>query len=259
MKKHYHRKKHYSRVSWIGGFQWFIGAMVQIIWAMLLLIAMPYIIPAYIFVVRNPLFLIPVCIGIILIIGGVYWYIRKKKREHYMAIQKFSEVMNLSPREFEEFVEEILKQKWFHTNLWRWIKDGGIDVTATLGDKKFFVQCKRYWHWSGNITVEKIRELNGVMNGEIIPAGWIFVTTTGFTSDAISDANKFGIDLWDRNYLKRFLEESNMEIKKQKDDYWICESCGWKLVLQTAHVGDNIWEQFLWCEYFPECHFTKNI
>jgi HJR/Mrr/RecB family endonuclease len=78
---------------------------------------MPYIIPAYIFVVENPIFLIPACMGIALIIGAVYWYIRKKKQERYMAIQKFSEIMKLDWREFEEFVAEVLKQKGFHTIL----------------------------------------------------------------------------------------------------------------------------------------------
>ena len=40
-------------------------------------------------------------------------------------------------------------------------------MTATLGDKKFFVQCKQYNIESGNISVEKIRELNGVMKKDL--------------------------------------------------------------------------------------------
>lgn len=256
MKKYYSRRK-YHQGNQIRTFHDLVVAIIQLAVGALWLIMLIYIIPVYLYIIAHPIFLIPVVFFIVLISGIIFWYIQKKKAIRYQAVQKFAEIMKLDWRGFEEFVAEILRQKWFHTILWAWIKDGGIDVTATLGDKKFFIQCKHYW--TDNISVEKIRELNGIMNGEVIPVGWIFVTTTGFTPDAISEANKFGIDLWDRNYLKRFLEESKIDIKKQKDDYWICESCGWKLVLRTAHTGSHIWKQFLWCEHFPDCHFTKNI
>lgn len=123
------------------------------------------------------------------------------------AINQFQEIMNLDWREFEEFVADMLKQKGFHTLLGVGIKDGGIDVTATLGDKKFFVQCKHYR--DDTIGVEKIRELNGVMNGQAIPVWGIFVTTTWFTPDAVSEAHKYGIELWDKNYIIEFLRQNH--------------------------------------------------
>ena len=169
----------------------------------------------------------------------------------------FSEVMKLDWREFEEFVADMLRQKWFHTLLWVWVKDGGVDVTATLGDKKFFVQCKHYRE--ENIWVEKIRELHGIMTGEIISAGWIFVTTTGFTPDAISEAHKYGIELWDRNYIIEYLKWENTTIQKEDENGQKCELCGGTLVLRTAQNWSHAWEQFLWCENFPKCRYIKNI
>ena len=214
-----------------------------------------YYFPTYIYVIEHPIFLIPVGIVMLGIAWGLHYCKEQRKKIRLRAMTRLSEVMKLDWREFEEFVAEILKQKGFHTILWVWIKDGGIDVTASFEEKKFFVQCKHYG--TDNITVEKIRELNGVMNGQIIPVGWIFVTTTWFTVDAISEANKYGIELWDKNYLKNFLEISNIDIKKQEDNGWVCEKCWGKLVLRTAHTGINIGWHFLWCENFPECHFTK--
>ncbi|NRH21443.1 hypothetical protein HOO68_05385 [Candidatus Gracilibacteria bacterium] len=256
MKKYYSRRR-YNQGGQIKSFRDLVITIIQIAIGTIGLILLIYLIPIYLYIITHPIFLIPVVFVIVLISGIVFWYIQKRKAIRYQAVQKFAEIMKLDWREFEEFVAEILKQKGFHTILGAGIKDGGIDVTATLGDKKFFIQCKHYG--SDNISVEKIRELNGVMNGETIPVGGIFVTTTGFTPDAISEANRFGIDLWDKNYLKRFLEESNMDIKKQKDDYGICESCGGKLVLRTAHAGANNGGNFLGCEMFPKCRFTKNI
>lgn len=168
-------------------------------------INLAYVMLVYIYPVEHPLLLIPVGIFILLIVGAIYWYISYKKKIRYKALRRFDEIMKLDWREFEEFVaEEILREKWFHTILWVGVRDGWVDVTATLGDKKFLVQCKHYRQ--DNIWVEKIRELNGVMHSEALPAWGIFVTTTSFTPDAVSEAHKYGIDLWDRNYLIEYLQ-----------------------------------------------------
>jgi hypothetical protein len=72
---------------------------------------MPYIIQAYIFVVENPLFLIPVILVCLLITGSVLWYIQHQKAVRFQAIKKFNDIMNLSPREFEEFIEDLFIKK----------------------------------------------------------------------------------------------------------------------------------------------------
>ncbi len=167
-----------------------------------------YYFPMWIFLMKNPLSIVLIVILGILLIGWIFYYKEQRKRIRLRAIEKFSEVMKLSPREFEEFVADMLKQKWFHTLLWVWVKDGGVDVTATLGDKKFLIQCKHYRE--ENIGVEKIRELNGVMKKYLDSvAWWIFVTTTLFTSEAVLFATECWIELWDRNYLIEYLKENH--------------------------------------------------
>ncbi len=252
MGKYYHRRYYQgnSIKSFWDLFMWF----VQIGLLLALLFLLPYILPAYTYIVEHPISLIPVGICVLCMIGLVYYLREKRKETRMRAMTRFSEVMKLDWREFEQFIADVLKQKWFHILLWVGIKDGGVDVTATLGNKKFFVQCKHYGN--KNISVEKIRELHGVMMGGIIPAWGIFVTTTWFTPDAVSEAKKYGIDLWDKNYIIEYLKWENISTEKEHAN---CELCGGKLILRTAHSWPHTWGQFFWCENFPKCHFIKNI
>ena len=203
----YHSRRYYSWNHGSMSFRDILTNLVQVFSWIMAIFLLAYIMPVYIYIVEHPIYLIPVGVGILVFVGVVYYYKEQRKKIRMRAMDHLFEVMKLDWREFEEFVADILKQKWYHTLLWVGVKDGGVDVTAILWDKKFFVQCKHYQ--ADSIGVEKIRELNGVMKGEIIPVGWIFVTTTRFTVDAISEAHKYGIELWDRNYLIEYFKERN--------------------------------------------------
>ncbi len=91
--------------------------LLEVSLIMILLISFVYLIPAYLYIIAHPIYLIPFALGIFLITGCVFWYLQRQKVIRYQAIQKFSEVMKLDWREFEEFVAEILRQKGFHTIL----------------------------------------------------------------------------------------------------------------------------------------------
>jgi restriction system protein len=257
MKQYYYRRKYYQG-NQIKTFRDLVVAIVKLAVGALWLILLVYIIPAYVYIINHPIFLIPVVFVIVLITGAIFWYIQRQKTMQFQAIKKFNDIMNLSPREFEEFIEDLFRKKWFETVIGKWTKDWWVDVTATLDNKKFIVQCKHYSE-NNKIWSPVIQQLNWVIvEGFVLP--WrIFVTTSSFTADAVSEAKKSGMELWDKDYLIDYLKSSNMDIKKQKDDYWICENCWWKLVLRTTRTGAHIWEQFLWCECFPDCRFTKNI
>lgn len=203
MKRYYHRN-YYSRGNSDFSLRQYFQNILQALAGLVALVILGYILPVYFYIIEHPVLLIPVGIGVVIIAVWIYFYRDHKKKIRMRAMTRFSEVMKLDWREFEEFVAEILKEKWFHTILWVGIRDGWVDVTATLWDKKFFVQCKHYREDS--ISVEKIRELHGVMTGELIPVWGIFVTTTWFTPDSVSEAKKYGIDLWDRNYLIKYIE-----------------------------------------------------
>lgn len=187
-------------------------AIIQIIIGVIWLMVFVYIIPIYLYIITHPILIIPVFLCIIVIAWLAFWYTRKKRIEYYRAIQRFDEIMKLDWREFEEFVEEMLRQKGFDTILWRWIKDNWVDVTAILWDKSFHVQCKKFQE--NKVTAPMIRQLNWVVSDTGKFDGKIFVTTSGFTADAVSEAKKSGMELWDKNYIIDYLKLSNTEFNK---------------------------------------------
>ena len=265
-KTSYKRKRYYH--SSPQSFQSFLEDMfvriLQFGVALILLVLMPYyikIIEYYFwfvdYVIRNPYILIPITIVVMVVFWVLIKFQKYRKQKRYMALQRFNEIMKLDWREFETFIASVLEEKWFHSILWAGIKDWWVDVTAIYDEQKYFVQCKHYE--TDLIWVEKIRELHGVMNGENPPAGWIFVTTTWFTSDAVSEAKKYGIELWDRNYLKKLVESREIIHDTSNSNYGLCERCWWELVLRVAKNWEHSWEQFLGCANYPKCTFIKQL
>lgn len=95
-------------------------------------------------------------------------------------------VYNLSPREFEELVAELLDQQGYEIALTPPSKDGGFDMYAArkdgLGEFLYLVECKRY-ALDHRVGVEIVRGLYGVVEKEKASAG-IVVTTSHFTKGA---------------------------------------------------------------------------
>lgn len=161
----------------------------------------------YISLIHTWLF-IPMSLIIIVSSVYVYRFFSLRKQRKYFAIKNFNELQKLTSREFEEFIEIVLQCRWFSTELGAGTKDGWIDVIASLGEKKFIVQCKKYSE-TNKIWSPMIQQLNGVIL-EWVESLWrIFVTTSSFTAEAISEANKSKMELWDKDYLIKLLEEKN--------------------------------------------------
>jgi hypothetical protein len=204
----YYRQNYYSQNNSIKSFRDLVAAFVQLWVWLVLLFLLQYIIPTYIYIIEHPVFLIPVGIFACWVAWWIFYYKEKRKRIRYRAIQKFNEIMKLSPREFEEFIEDLFKRKWFETVIGKWTKDWWVDVTATSGDKKFIIQCKHYSE-NNKIWSPVIQQLNWVVV-EWTESPWrIFVTTSSFTVDAFSEAKKSGMELWDKNYLIKYLSEEH--------------------------------------------------
>lgn len=92
----------------------------------------------------------------------------------------------LSPREFEEFVAEVLSRLGYQITLTPASKDGGKDIYAAkkdhLGSFLYIVECKKYSP-DNRVGVGLIRQLNGVVQAERATAG-ILATTSFFTKEA---------------------------------------------------------------------------
>lgn len=168
-------------------------------------------------------------------------------------------LMSLEWKRYEEVCKEFLtiKENGNKINLTKKGADGGIDLK--INDKKDNLigvgQCKAY---NSKITIEKIRELYGIMASEKVEKGYFF-TTSSFTKDAIEFAKNQNIDLIDGEKLIKtvsyFTEEQQNKLYEMaiEGDYTTptCARCDVKMVKRESKNGT-----FWGCKNFPKC---KNI
>ena len=111
------------------------------------------------------------------------------------------EIRELNPRQFEELVAELFKEKGFEVELTKRTRDGGKDIIAISKDAfggtlKYFIECKHYAE-NNKISVELVRNLYGVKHTKDGPNKVMLVTTSSFTSSAINFAEKEAHSSWD--------------------------------------------------------------
>ena len=110
---------------------------------------------------------------------------------------------NMPGKEFEKLCADIL-----HFNGYSDAKrtpysgDHGIDIIAYKDGKRYAVQCKRY---KGNVGFAAIQE---VFTGRaLFHADYaIIMTNSYFTRQAIEDAKRLEVDLWDRDRVINMLK-----------------------------------------------------
>jgi hypothetical protein len=77
-------------------------------------------------------------------------------------------------------------------------RDGGIDLRVDLNGKAYLIQCKG---WSDKVGVAPIRELIGAASGSKESVVMIFVSTAGFSDDALFAARAVNMMCWDSSHL----------------------------------------------------------
>lgn len=118
----------------------------------------------------------------------------------------------MSGIEFEQTVTELLIRMGFRAEMTKATGDGGIDIVAAL-DKpivggKYLFQCKRYAADSA-IGAAIVREFYGAVAAEGAAKG-ILITTSDFTSQARTFAERVGIELIDSVRLQQLLSQFEM-------------------------------------------------
>lgn len=122
-------------------------------------------------------------------------------------------IYDVSPRKFEEIVEQILQDDGFETQLTQPTRDGGRDIIATkagINGKPivFYVECKRYAR-ANKVSVDLVRALYGVQTADRVNKACL-VTSSYFTNDAINFAQSQNvmIDLVDGDALHNMIMRS---------------------------------------------------
>ncbi len=118
-------------------------------------------------------------------------------------------LFELSPRQFEEVVAELLASSGYDVSLTPATRDGGHDILAVSRDQlgletAWAVECKRY-RPEHPVGVEVVRSLYGVKHGLRLPQA-LLVTTSTFTRSAREFADGVGdIKIADANVLVEWL------------------------------------------------------
>lgn len=120
---------------------------------------------------------------------------------HQLRVYKEKQqLLNMHHRDFEYYVAAFLQlTREFKTHVTKASKDGGKDIIAFDGKEPIYVEVK---HWKGNVGRPAIQKLEGAMSGDKVKRGY-FITSSGFTKDAVEYAKKTNITLIDGNELIR--------------------------------------------------------
>lgn len=126
-------------------------------------------------------------------------------------------LIDLTPREFEEFTADLLEHRGFRVKLTPETRDGGRDILAhyatPAGEILYLVECKRNKNLRP-VDVSVVRALYGVLEIEGANAGMI-VTTSRFSKDATKLAREisFRMQLRDYNDVVSWVQEACIDLK----------------------------------------------
>jgi restriction system protein len=125
-------------------------------------------------------------------------------------IDKRPNLLELSPKEFEAFIQNLFAKMGFDTKLYRATGDGGIDCVAydphPISGGKFIVQAKLY---TRTVQPTHVRDLWGTVQHEGATKG-IMITTSGYGPDSYKFAGGKPLNLIDGSGLLSLCQEHDI-------------------------------------------------
>ncbi len=128
-------------------------------------------------------------------------------------IDKRPNLLELSPKEFEDFVQNLFAKMGFDTKLYRASGDGGIDCVAydphPITGGKFIVQAKLY---TRTVQPTHVRDLWGTVQHEGATKG-IMITTSGYGPDSYKFAGGKPLNLIDGSGLLSLCQQYDIPVR----------------------------------------------
>lgn len=108
--------------------------------------------------------------------------------------------------EFERFTADLLRKLGYErVEVTPGSGDQGVDVIAVKDGKRYAIQCKRYSQKLGNKPVQEVFAGKTIYGCSVA----VVLTNNYFTDGAKEAAKATGVELWDRDTLRRMLDYAN--------------------------------------------------
>ena len=110
---------------------------------------------------------------------------------------------------FEEFVANLLRKLGYeNVKVTPGSGDQGVDVIAMKDDKKYAIQCKRYSQKLGNKPVQEVHAGKTIYGCNVA----VVITNNYFTDGGKEAAQALGVELWDRDILRRMITYADFKV-----------------------------------------------
>ena len=130
-----------------------------------------------------------------------------KKQTQISTSYSINDVDLMDGHEFERFISLLFTKMGYMTEVTRGSGDQGLDVIAEKNGVKIGIQAKCY---SNKVTNKAVQEISAALSHYNCSKGMV-ITNNYFTDSAVELAGSNNIILWDRDLLKKKIEETFME------------------------------------------------
>lgn len=148
------------------------------------------------------------------------YHMERMKNKEYLEANKTTELLlkefHNKPILFESYAAAVFESVGYEqVTVTKAVNDGGKDLIMYKNEKKYVAEAKLYQP-EYKISRERIQKLHSAMLDSDAD-GACFVTTSDFTKNAVVYAGKHGIDLINGYLLGRFVQLSEREDKKGRN------------------------------------------
>ncbi|MCR4875202.1 MAG: restriction endonuclease [Clostridia bacterium] len=129
----------------------------------------------------------------------------EKKRQEQMLAIGFSQVENLTPFQFEEWIARLMRINGYQAEATKKSGDYGVDIIAVKDTRKIAIQAKKY---KGPVGIEAVQQ---VSSGKVYYGcneAWVMTNSTKFTKAAIQLAEMQRVKLFSKYEMIEFLSQS---------------------------------------------------
>ena len=117
-----------------------------------------------------------------------------------------SYIDKMDGHEFEQFTADLLRKLGYErVEVTPGSGDQGVDVIAVKDGKRYAIQCKRYAQKLGNKPVQEVFAGKTIYGCSVA----VVLTNNYFTEGAKEAARSTGVELWDRDTLRRMMDYAN--------------------------------------------------